>query len=59
MLMCSGRAASIGIILGGSIYYSYLKSEEAIARTRQQNGNAYERVAMTDVESAKKSGSHD
>ena len=42
----SGRAASIAVILLGSIYYTWVKHQESQPAT-------YERVKMSDVESAK------
>lgn len=56
-VITTGRASSIGIILVGSIYYTYVKNEEAIARAKQ--GADYERVPMSDVEAGKKSTTQD
>ncbi|EJD52042.1 hypothetical protein AURDEDRAFT_111546 [Auricularia subglabra TFB-10046 SS5] len=62
-VITSGRASSIAIILIGSIYYTYVKNEEAIAQTKaaNQNGHAYERIPMNDVEagSGRKSTTQD
>ncbi len=43
----SGRAASIAIILTGSIYYTWVKNKETEAKA------AYEKVAMDDLEGGK------
>jgi GDP-fucose transporter C1 len=45
----SGRASSIAIILGGSIYYTWIKHIES------QPKPGYERVRMEDVETGKES----
>jgi GDP-fucose transporter C1 len=45
----SGRAASIAVILLGSIYYTWVKHQES----QPSSAAAYERVKMEDVESAK------
>jgi GDP-fucose transporter C1 len=49
----SGRAASITIVLLGSIYYTWVKHQETEAASE---ANAYERVAMDDLESGKQLG---
>jgi hypothetical protein len=42
----SGRGSSIGIILGGSCYYTWVKNEEYVAKLKlEANGGA-----MSDVE---------
>lgn len=47
-----GRAASIAIILAGSIYYTWVKHTES-QRPPASGQGAYERVAMDDVEAGK------
>jgi GDP-fucose transporter C1 len=42
--MCSGRASSIAIILGGSMYYTWIKHIESLPKT------GYERVRKEDIE---------
>ncbi|KAJ7836488.1 hypothetical protein B0H13DRAFT_2368725 [Mycena leptocephala] len=42
--------ASIGIILGGSVYYTWLKHQES------ESARAYERMNMTDLEIGKQQG---
>ena len=53
-IITTGRASSIGIIILGSVYYTYVKNEEAIAKSKSQAG--YERVPMAerDPESGRK-----
>ncbi|KZW00357.1 hypothetical protein EXIGLDRAFT_667371 [Exidia glandulosa HHB12029] len=61
-IITTGRASSIGIILIGSIYYTYVKNEEAIARAKQGSSSTamYERVPRkSDVEAGKKSTTQD
>ncbi|KAJ7185762.1 hypothetical protein C8R46DRAFT_385914 [Mycena filopes] len=48
-VISGGRAASIAVILGGSIYYTWVKHKETEA-------SAYERVAMDDLERGKEHG---
>ncbi|KAJ7760807.1 hypothetical protein B0H14DRAFT_3595159 [Mycena olivaceomarginata] len=48
-IISRGRAASIAIILGGSIYYTWVKHKETEAA-------AYERVPMDDLEGGKLEG---
>ncbi|KAJ6472652.1 hypothetical protein DFH09DRAFT_1293960 [Mycena vulgaris] len=43
-IISGGRAASIAVVLGGSIYYTWVKHKEAEA------ASAYERVAMDDLD---------
>jgi len=53
-IITSGRASSIGIILLGSICYTWVKHLESQSAQKANNdGGAYERVKMTDVESQK------
>ncbi|KAJ7918492.1 hypothetical protein B0H13DRAFT_1607419 [Mycena leptocephala] len=52
-IISSGRAASITIVLLGSIYYTWVKHQETEAASE---ANAYERVAMDDLESGKQLG---
>ncbi|KAJ7721056.1 hypothetical protein B0H16DRAFT_1666396 [Mycena metata] len=47
-----GRVTSIAIILGGSIYYTWVKHQESEAAKSDQGG--YERVKMADLESGQK-----
>ena len=59
----SGRASSIAIILGGSIYYTWVKHQEnqlPQASATTKNGQQYDRLQMEDVESGKlsRSSSH-
>ena len=59
----SGRASSIGIILGGSIYYTWVKHQESqLSQTSAatRSGKQYDRLQMEDVESGKlsRSSSH-
>jgi len=48
-IITSGRAASIAVILLGSIYYTWVKHQESQPAS---SSAAYERVKMDDVESA-------
>jgi len=48
-VMSGGRAGSIAIILGGSVYYTWVKHQESEA-SKAEGGGAYERVPMSDVE---------
>jgi len=47
-----GRASSIGIILLGSIYYTWVKHLESLS-PKAANGHAYEHVRLEDVEGGK------
>ncbi|KAJ7672532.1 hypothetical protein DFH06DRAFT_1082525 [Mycena polygramma] len=47
-VITGGRAASIAIILGGSVYYTWVKHQETEAA--KAAGPAYERVPLNDVE---------
>ena len=53
----SGRASSIAIILGGSIYYTWVKHQESNQSsqkpTTSKSGQQYDRLQMEDVESGK------
>jgi len=49
-IITSGRAASIAVILLGSIYYTWVKHQES--QPASSSSAAYERVKMDDVESA-------
>ncbi|KAJ7666004.1 hypothetical protein DFH06DRAFT_1323159 [Mycena polygramma] len=53
-VISSGRAASITIVLGGSIFYTWVKHKETEATAVQ--AEAYQRVAMDDLESGKLEG---
>ncbi|KAJ6487795.1 hypothetical protein C8R45DRAFT_256672 [Mycena sanguinolenta] len=46
-IISNGRASSIAIVLGGSIYYTWVKHKETEAA-------AYEKVAMDDLENGKR-----
>ncbi|KAG6380102.1 hypothetical protein JVT61DRAFT_8187 [Boletus reticuloceps] len=49
-----GRASSIAIILGGSIWYTWVKHVESqTPKSGERDGNKYERVALEDVEAGK------
>ncbi|KAH7882902.1 hypothetical protein F5I97DRAFT_1938821 [Phlebopus sp. FC_14] len=49
-----GRASSIAIILGGSIYYTWVKHVESQpAKSGERDGTKYERVPLEDVEAGK------
>ncbi|KAJ7291317.1 hypothetical protein C8J57DRAFT_1587217 [Mycena rebaudengoi] len=51
-VITGGRAASIAIILVGSVYYTWVKHQESEAASRgADSGPAYERVRMNDLES--------
>ncbi|KAJ6590951.1 hypothetical protein DFH09DRAFT_1138175 [Mycena vulgaris] len=52
-VITSGRASSIGIILGGSVYYTWVKHQESEA-PKPDAGGAYERAKMADLESGQK-----
>ncbi|KAF7351344.1 GDP-fucose transporter 1 [Mycena sanguinolenta] len=49
-VISSGRASSIAIVLGGSIYYTWVKHKETEAAA------AYEKVSMDDLETGKREG---
>ncbi|KAG8949844.1 hypothetical protein FRC00_007936, partial [Tulasnella sp. 408] len=56
-IITTGRGSSIALILIGSIYYTWLKNEEQVAKERAAGGSAskleaggYERVPMKDVD---------
>ncbi|KAH9941547.1 hypothetical protein B0H21DRAFT_752438 [Amylocystis lapponica] len=51
-VITSGRASSIGTILLGSIYYTWIKHLESLP-TKTANGHAYEQVRLEDVEAGK------
>lgn len=46
---CSGRASSIGVILLGSLYYTWEKDQES-RRASAGPAGGYERVKMEEVE---------
>ncbi|KAK7044816.1 GDP-fucose transporter 1 [Favolaschia claudopus] len=50
-VISSGRAVSIAIVLGGSIYYTWVKNKESEAAAADTA--AYNRVAMDDLENGK------
>jgi GDP-fucose transporter C1 len=49
-VISNGRASSIAIILGGSIYYTWVKHVESQASNSDEDGTKYERVPLEDVE---------
>jgi len=56
-IITTGRASSIALILGGSIYYTWVKHTEQIEKDNASNAaaskleaGAYERVPMKDVD---------
>ncbi|TFL03811.1 hypothetical protein BDV98DRAFT_648690 [Pterulicium gracile] len=51
-LVTTGRATSVGLILAGSIYYTWVKHKESqpASSTTSSNDASYERVKMNDVE---------
>jgi len=51
-VITGGRASSIGIILLGSIYYTWIKHLESLP-PKTATGHAYEQVRLEDVESGK------
>lgn len=54
MVEYSGRASSIAIILGGSIWYTWVKHVESQApKSGEKEGVKYERVPLEDVEAGK------
>ncbi|KAJ6558005.1 hypothetical protein B0H19DRAFT_1149432 [Mycena capillaripes] len=50
-VISTGRVASIAIVLGGSIYYTWVKHQETEAASAQ--ASEYQKVAMDDLESGK------
>jgi len=53
-VITTGRASSIAIILGGSIYYTWVKHQESQSSqtpTTTKNGEQYDRLQMEDLES--------
>jgi len=53
-VISTGRASSIAIILGGSIWYTWVKNIESQApKNGEREGNKYERVPLEDVEAGK------
>jgi len=55
-VMTTGRVSSIAIILGGSVYYTWVKHQEgqmSQSSTTTKNGQHYDRLQMGDVESGK------
>ncbi|KAG7095680.1 hypothetical protein E1B28_006395 [Marasmius oreades] len=54
-IITSGRASSIGIILGGSIYYTWVKHVETEAR--KPSGAQYEQLKMEEAEAGKNTSS--
>ncbi|EJD05326.1 uncharacterized protein FOMMEDRAFT_103315 [Fomitiporia mediterranea MF3/22] len=52
-VVTSGRAASIAIILGGSIYYTWIKHVESQQPPAASSEKAYERIPMDEVEAGK------
>ncbi|TFK53177.1 hypothetical protein OE88DRAFT_1734123 [Heliocybe sulcata] len=56
-IVTTGRAASIATILGGSIYYTWIKHLESLPQ-QSNNSKAYERVPLEDVEAGKVTPNH-
>lgn len=55
-VITTGRASSIAIILGGSIYYTWVKHQEnrpLQTPTNTKNGQQYDRLQVADVESGR------
>ncbi|KAL5497949.1 hypothetical protein ACEPAH_2880 [Sanghuangporus vaninii] len=52
-IITSGRAASIAIILGGSIYYTWVKHVESQYPPTHSAEKAYERVPLDEIEAGK------
>lgn len=53
-VISSGRASSIATILGGSVYYTWVKHVESqTPKSGEREGSKYERVPLEDVEAAK------
>ncbi|OCB87441.1 hypothetical protein A7U60_g5346 [Sanghuangporus baumii] len=52
-IITSGRAASIAIILGGSIYYTWIKHVESQHPPTHSAEKAYERVPLDEIEAGK------
>ncbi|KAL5520698.1 hypothetical protein ACEPAF_2700 [Sanghuangporus sanghuang] len=52
-IITSGRAASIAIILGGSIYYTWIKHVESQHPPTHSAEKAYERVPLDEIEASK------
>ena len=53
LVQSSGRASSITIILGGSIWYTWIKHTESQASKSGEKDGKYERVPLEDVEAGK------
>lgn len=54
-MLSSGRASSIAIILGGSVYYTWIKHVESQTPSAPpQPDKAYERIPMEEVEAGRK-----
>ncbi|KAN0094825.1 hypothetical protein V8E55_003112 [Tylopilus felleus] len=53
-VISAGRASSIGIILGGSIWYTWIKHVDSQApKSGERDGNKYERIPLEDAEAGK------
>ncbi|KAH7925348.1 hypothetical protein BV22DRAFT_1089238 [Leucogyrophana mollusca] len=53
-VISAGRASSIAIILGGSIYYTWVKHVESqTPKSGERDGSKYERVPLEDIEAGK------
>ncbi|KAF9224724.1 hypothetical protein BS17DRAFT_778915 [Gyrodon lividus] len=53
-VISNGRASSIATILGGSIYYTWVKHVESqTPKSGERDGSKYERVPLEDVEAGK------
>lgn len=49
-ILSGGRVSSIAVILGGSIYYTWVKHVESQTPRSDSNASKYERVPLEDVE---------
>ncbi|KAH8112243.1 hypothetical protein DFH11DRAFT_1608740 [Phellopilus nigrolimitatus] len=61
-IITTGRASSIAIILGGSIFYTWVKhieSQGPALRSASAEADVYERVPLDDVEAGKAEGQRD
>ncbi|THH04763.1 hypothetical protein EW145_g5284 [Phellinidium pouzarii] len=52
-IITSGRAASIAIILGGSVYYTWVKHVESQGTPLKTEKNAYEHIPLDKIEAGK------
>jgi len=57
-VISTGRASSIATILGGSVWYTWVKHVESqTPKSGERDGNKYERVPLEDVEAGKANAS--